>query len=259
MSDSRQLPQKDQGGAHGRDIYLSPHSDDVCFSLGGLARRRGAGTLITVFSISDYVEASEFASEDRDAVTRRRQAEDAAFAAACGLSARDLGFLDAPLRGEKPFDLGDVEGDAGQIEDRLMETVMAPVRAAAPAAKPMLFCPAGIGGHRDHLAVRTVVMKNLDFLARSYDVAFYEDLHYASWPRWRLEGLKSLARAMNGRSLYRLTLPLEEDAPRKLELIRIYRSQHKEPPVTLDRFSPAMGSAAPPHEACWVPRQDGTI
>jgi len=34
------------------DIYLQPHSDDVCFSLGALAHRRRRGLLLTVFSIA---------------------------------------------------------------------------------------------------------------------------------------------------------------------------------------------------------------
>ena len=33
-------------------IFLSPHHDDICFSLAGLAERTG-GDLVNIFTISD--------------------------------------------------------------------------------------------------------------------------------------------------------------------------------------------------------------
>lgn len=54
--------------------------------------------------------------------------------------------------------------------------------------RPWLFCPAGIGDHVDHVAVRTVIAGHLDALGHSYRVAFYEDLHYAADPEKRRLG-----------------------------------------------------------------------
>ena len=44
-----------EAGASPMDLYLSPHCDDICFSLGALAHRRQAGTLLTILPISGYV------------------------------------------------------------------------------------------------------------------------------------------------------------------------------------------------------------
>src|SRR5450432_3069965 len=37
-----------------RDVYLSPHCDDIAFSLGCFAAARGAGRLVTVFTQSNF-------------------------------------------------------------------------------------------------------------------------------------------------------------------------------------------------------------
>src|SRR5262249_47796818 len=68
------------------DVYLQPHSDDICFSLGAFAWRRYHGILLTAFPISGYVALDPDATRpSADWVTRTRIAEDRAFAEQCGL------------------------------------------------------------------------------------------------------------------------------------------------------------------------------
>jgi len=238
------------------DIYLSPHPDDVCFSLGILASLSGAGTLITVFSkssfISEPISLSGNSAARAQRVTAIRTAEDRRFAAAAGLRFMRLGFLDAPLRGRFAFDGSHAIQDAEIIENPLL-FAMNQLAGGRPAGlRPWLFCPMGIGGHADHLAVRWAVLRNLTQLRSTYQIGFYEDLPYASKWRLRLKGLASFDCGWGGRPLRRHSLYLGANLQRKLDLVRIYTSQFRRLPTTIERFSPARMLPSSPHEGLWI-------
>jgi hypothetical protein len=115
-----------------------------------------------------------------------------------------------------------------------------------------LFCPAGIGGHVDHVATMTIVAGALPELLRRYRVLFYEDLHYASDWRDRQVGLLRLFAAVRDRRGTRFVFNLGTDADAKLGLIRLYRSQFAQLPGDCRRYSPAVDGAADTlHEAVW--------
>src|ERR1700704_4348780 len=106
------------------DLYLSPHSDDICFSLGGLAHRRQRVMLLTILPISGYVPTHpDRAPPPADQGTATRMGEAARFAAACGLSARFLNLSDAPYLGHASRDLRWVEQNVERIEPALMKVL----------------------------------------------------------------------------------------------------------------------------------------
>lgn len=235
------------------DVYLQPHSDDICFSLAALAHSRQTGCLLTVFPISGYVPVpAGVARPSADWVTRTRIAEDRAFAQACGLSLRMLRMPCASLLGYGPFDLGRVDENLGRVETVLVEAVLALAVAGGGRERPWLFCPCGIGGHVDHVAIRMAITRHYEPLAQRYRIGFYEDLHYASNAASRRSGIDALLQALPDRALHRLGLPLGAAEATKLSLIRHYRSQFLHPPDTVDRFTPALGSPSVPHEAIWT-------
>jgi len=236
------------------DVYLQPHSDDVCFSLGALAHRRRAGNLLTVFSISSYVERPGKPLSPEE-VTTIRKAEDTAFAAACGLKARFLDLKCCSILRRGAFDLGWVGENARRTETALLGALLA-LAERVPGRRPWLFSPSGIGGHVDHLAVRMVIVRHFERLSALYRVGFYEDLPYASEPyapggRLRQLGLDRLVAGLPGRKLIRHVQPLGDAVETKLALIRLYASQFAETPASLDRFTPATRAEDPPHEAIW--------
>jgi LmbE family N-acetylglucosaminyl deacetylase len=239
------------------DLYLSPHSDDICFSLGGLAEHRRAGTLLTILPISGYVPTPPGAARPpADQVTRTRKAEDEAFAAACGLRARFLNMRCASLLGRGSRDLSWAGENADRIEPVLMKAVMN-AAARSRGVRPWLFCPSGIGGHVDHVAIRMGVVRHLDRLNRYFRIAFYEDLHYASHPIVRSSGIARLLQDLPRRSFRRHVLPLGEGVAAKLALIRLYASQFLDPPQSIASFTPAMATSLPPHEAIWTEEPTG--
>ncbi len=240
------------------DVYLQPHSDDVCFSLGALAHRRRCGILLTAFAIAAYVATRPGADgPNADVVTKTRRAEDAAFSKACGLEARFLEVMGASMLGHHPFELAWVEENARRIEDPLMDALIAPPAVGVAKDRPWLFSPCGIGGHVDHVAIRMVVARHYDRLAPLYRLGFYEDLHYASEPMARDVGLQSLQRALGARPLQRHAWPLDGGQSTKLDLIGLYASQFIDLPRSLERFTPAARFPAAPHEAVWSEEPSG--
>lgn len=235
------------------DVYLAPHSDDICFSLGAFAYRRRAGILLTVFPISGYVAPrAGVPRPPPDQVTKIRMAEDRKFAAACGLQAW---FLKAPCAsaiGHGSFDLGWAEDNARRIETPLIQALMGFAAQGDPGTRSWLMCPSGIGSHVDHVALRLVVTRHFDTLSARYRLSFYEDLHYASDRQARQAGLDQLFQTLGDRKLSRQVLPLGDALEVKLRLLALYPSQFTELPRSIERFTPSVGTDTPPHEALWT-------
>ncbi len=243
---------------HPDDIFLSPHSDDICYSLGVFALRRRIGTLLTVFPVSNHcVDAPTANPPGLRSVTQRRLGEDLEFAAACGLTARYLDFACAQARGQPPFDVRHCDEVARQIERDLSRALVGPTLGRDPQLKRWLFCPAGIGGHVDHLAVLRVVLAHFPRLEQVYRIAFYEDLHYAADPERRRIGLERLSDLSNRRPMARFGWGLDEaQQTAKLALVRLYRSQLTPQFTLIAAFTPAAADFPAPHEAVWVPQSD---
>jgi LmbE family N-acetylglucosaminyl deacetylase len=232
----------------GLDVYLAPHCDDICFSLGAHARRRQSGLLLTVFPVGGYIAASGCSKEE---ITTIRLAEDAAFARASGLTNCFLEIEGASVLGRDPFDLAWAETNAERIEAKLIGAVVGIAARRRAAERPWLFCPAGIGGHVDHAAVRTVVSRNIERLGAAYRVGFYEDLHYASAEAARAAGVEALLGAHPGAPLSRYVLPVGENLDAKIGFLRLYPSQFQELPESIAGFTPFAPPDTPPHEAVW--------
>src|SRR5262249_39388625 len=117
-----------------------------------------------------------------------------------------------------------------------------------------LFCPMGIGAHRDHILVRNAVLKKLTDLEKGFFVAFYEDLHYASKSDKRECGIADFFRCLGNHKFRRTALPLGRCADLKLLMVRLYASQFQGSPRDLEKFTPAI-SGEGPHEAIWARRE----
>jgi len=241
-----------------RDVFLSPHSDDVCFSLACFAHRRQAGRLLNVFSISPYTTDRRLQQADRTrAVTRQRCAEDALFAEACGLTLESLEFKDAMARNEHPFDARQSGGISRTIEEKVLASLVGPMLGMKKSRKPWLFVPIGIGGHLDHVAVLMVILRYMRLLAKSYRIAFYEDLYYASHSASREKAISELNASLKAQQLIRLHLSLElEMQTLKLQMVHLYASQLTENLTTIKAFTPAYNEQSMPHEALWVLQEE---
>ena len=247
------------------DIYLQPHSDDVCFSLGAFACKHRCGILFTVFSISAYmpnpqaaiypIKPLEAVHPSAEWITETRKNEDKAFAKACNLETKFLAIPGASVLRQEPFNLAWVKQNHQRIASPLLISLLTAAAGRPSDMRPWLFCPSGIGGHVDHAAIRMVVTQNYKLLSIFYRIGFYEDLHYASDTDARVAGIRILQSELQCKPLHRYAFPLAEHAAEKLSLIRIYSSQFLETPLSLNQFTPALDAPNVPHEAIWSAEQ----
>lgn len=165
------------------DIYLSPHHDDVCFSVGKLASQTG-GELVNAFTISRYVAARVDLPGEPDAqvaaISNLRRQEDLRFTTAAGLARHDLGLSEPPVLGLGPFDLTGIADEIRHLSARLIPFVLDLLEREDDPRRSALYSPMGIGGHRNHLSMLLTVRRAYEALSQRCAVFLYEDLHYAS-------------------------------------------------------------------------------
>lgn len=234
------------------DIYLSPHHDDIGFSLGHTAQRSG-GALVNLFSRSSYVAADMALPADHEAriaaVTALRRKEDELFAARAGLTRHDLQLSEPPVRGISPFDLDDLRPHEADLSSRLVPLLLS-LMLISGEVRTRLYCPMGIGGHRDHVCALLSVRRNFDVLSAHGGIFLYEDLHYASNPQARKQGLEQAGRVFQGFELAPVVRGMgPKAARRKMEAVSGYASQFNGPPRA-EQFIPASGFAGL-HEIVW--------
>ena len=237
-------------------VFISPHHDDVCFSMAATALASQGGQLINVFTQSNYlvVPTPSFEKENERIryITSLRAREDQIFADTCKLTRHDLMLEEPPLLGLHPFDLTGLQAEVERLDATLIDYVMG-LRQTKSCNKPALFCPMGIGGHRNHVSVLMAVMNALPRLRELYDPYFYEDLHYASRGDYRSAGLLRFSRMLKGQRMARRANVLTPELfAQKMKLISIYFSQHGGKLQASD-FIPATMHIREPHEAVWAP------
>ena len=155
------------------------------------------------------------------------------------------------LLGIHPFDLTGLQAEVERLDSVLIDYVIG-LQQAKDGRKPILFCPMGIGGHRNHVSVLMAVAKALPRLRKLYDLYFFEDLHYASNENNRNAGLLRFSRMLKGYRVTRRIIALTPELlAQKMKLVGIYSSQCKGKPRALD-YTPATTGIRQPHEAVWV-------
>lgn len=202
--------------------FLSPHSDDISWSVGCLAadlsRQAAVAELVTVFSVSNYTPT--ITTNTIEHGTAIRAAEDHEFCKTIGLRYSALGFAEGLVRGYPSveslfrFDKGSADSIYPEVRDLLRHYSM-----ANPA--DLVFSPVGLGHHIEHLLCREAALQ----IWTSERLVFYEDLPYAAW--WSEEAIR--------RELARCVEPSMELAlihncclARKKTLAAIYASQFRD-------------------------------
>lgn len=163
----------------GPQVVLSPHPDDAVLSTWSLLRSPGEVVAITVCAgvpPDGHLGRFDpiFGATDSAALVRERRAEDAAALALAGRAPIHLDHLDDQYR-DAPLDEAAIAAD--------IDAAMTDALASGGVA--VLWAPAGIGRHPDHLAVRSVGVALAE--AAGVPLRLYADLPYAAnfgWPPW---------------------------------------------------------------------------
>jgi LmbE family N-acetylglucosaminyl deacetylase len=156
-----------------RVAILSPHFDDAALSCASVLLSDASVTVINVFtgvpgqgSPLGWWDHLTGATSGRDRMLERIR-EDAAVLASCGATVVNLGFPETEYR-EGLHDVKPLRTDI----------------ARALRGVELLYAPAGVGGHPDHLLTRAA---GLALRRSDLSVTLYAELPYASeltWPHW---------------------------------------------------------------------------
>ena len=210
-------------------VFLSPHFDDLAFSLSGHLLDWREGFLVNIFSVCNRV-TSKYKSQnpmhyDVTSVSKIRDAEDILFCNQFYLNRFNLEMSEATVRGEHHFNLNGLEPLKNELSNILIPFLLQLVEADQQA-KLALYCPMGIGGHIDHLATLQVVIGNYQVLRQFFDIYFYEEFPYASSKLIRKTGLINFYSCFENAQYRNFVKQLNTaEVEAKIDLISIYQSQ----------------------------------
>jgi LmbE family N-acetylglucosaminyl deacetylase len=176
-------------------IFVSPHLDDAALSCGGgIARLTRTGTSVKVVSVftadqppggplSPLARRSLASWGAGDQPFALRRAENRTALQLLGAEAEDLGLLDAIYRRSgsgTPLYSGPLAAPAREDVERFLPQLTGALRRSSVAARAgvPVFCPAGPGGHVDHLLVRRAIEQ----IVGPEEIVYYEEYPYSTRP-----------------------------------------------------------------------------
>ena len=217
-------------------LFLSPHLDDIALSCGGWVHQlTGAGERVVIAAVcsGDTPRGNTFSEAARhvhwewqlgeDNPYAARRAEDIDACAALGAESLHLGFLDAVYRSDahgEPLYTRNFIGGAVQDADwrGMYFRLIARLRPLMAAAEHV-YCPLAIGGHVDHVLVRSAAEA-----AGSCVLTYYEDYPYAQKIATGALPLGDLAVLTRGLHVRTVALTAV-DVDARIDAIGRYRSQ----------------------------------
>lgn len=160
-----------------RTILVSPHSDDVAFSLGGALLQdyfHGPFLMVTVFTKSNFSPCIKIF--DSEIISKIRHLEDVEFADRLQIKFQSFSFSEPPLRG---YSRRDIFANNDPASDPIYTEVYHALSKLIRSCEcELIVSPMGLGNHIDHIIVCNICCR----IARENNIkiVFYEDLHYAS-------------------------------------------------------------------------------
>ncbi len=153
-----------------------------------------------------------------------RNEEDAKFARFCNLTRHDLRMSDSSVYGLDPYNLENLDNQAAVLAEVLIPCL---VELYQLDQDNILYCPMGVGGHRDHLATLMAILNNKIFLQKKMRLLFYFDLPYSSIEHQQKVGLQRFMNISKSTKIFgysKLLTSFESEV--KLKMINFYMSQH---------------------------------
>ncbi len=199
-------------------IFVSPHFDDICFSLDGFVNKfkNFDKRIINVFTRSDYIRRMRLICSDQnlreDIISNIRKVEDDNYTTKYGFSYKEnLNLKDC--------------GSFGDREKELLESTI--IKLIKNVKKPILVFPIGVGLHQDHVKVFNVCRNIVESKEYKFDYIIYEDLPYSHVKKDRFSRVEQLSDFLKKNNLfYYKNLLNINDIKNKRDSIMLYESQH---------------------------------
>ena len=158
-----------------RILLLSPHADDIAYSIGGIVAQlspRANLRLMTIFGHSGWALSQAMCEQSAGAISAEREREDREY---CVRWSIDYDLLHCPDSFVMGYDAA-TELRISVTEDPRTEGVVDLILNSVACSQPeVVLAPCGLGGHVDHQIVRVAA----DARAR-VQVLYYEDVRYSS-------------------------------------------------------------------------------
>ncbi len=199
-------------------IFVSPHFDDICFSLDGFVNKfkNFDKKIINVFTRSDYIRRMKLICSDQnlrgDIVSNIRKIEDDNYTIRHSFSYKEnLNLKDC--------------GSFGDHERKLLKSTI--IELIKNAKKPILVFPIGVGLHQDHVKVFDTCKSIVENEEYKFDYIIYEDLPYSHVKKDRFSRIEQLSDFLKKNDLfYYKNLLSTGDIKNKRDSIMLYESQH---------------------------------
>lgn len=199
-------------------IFVSPHFDDICFSLDGFINKikNFDKEIINVFTRSSYIRRMKLICSDQnfkeDIVSKIRDNEDNNYLNQYNfLNKRNLDFKDC----------GNFDKDKKEkLKSILMESI-------TNTEEPILVFPMGVGLHHDHVKVFETCCELIEENKYKFDYIIYEDLPYSHVKKDRKNRVKQLDEFIKKHNLfYHKNYLNRTDIKNKCNSIMFYETQH---------------------------------
>ncbi|UZJ55634.1 hypothetical protein CBS101457_004954 [Exobasidium rhododendri] len=234
-----------------RELFISPHPDDICYSCFGTAVQKEGNPnnthngrmIVTVFSQSRCCNGhlAEKLNRNVSVITDVRKEEDESFAKSVNCRLLQLGLSDSSARDEfsRKEDLA-IKSKAEMAEATKMHPSYARVQQAlndiirwAIKCKAAIYLPLGIGCHIDHMMTRVAAESIMEEIRRESPtkklpvmVTYYEDLPYAFYQTE--ETIEKMATTVIAGKSEVCLVPLDDELwERKTAAVQAYVTQMK--------------------------------
>lgn len=202
-----------------KTILISPHSDDIAYSIGGTLLQNiftRPILMVTIFTKSNYSPSINI--YDSDTITRLRHLEDVEFSDKLEIDFQSFDFSEPPLRG---YSRRDIFKNNNPASDPIYPEVYDALSKLIKSSQcELIVSPMGLGNHIDHNIVCNICSR----IAKENNIriVFYEDLHYASL--LTLKQIKGRANSIS-RNLQPCKINIAPAFKDKIENIKLYKTQ----------------------------------
>lgn len=231
-------------------LLLSPHADDVAFSVGGLIAGWGPQLrlqMLTAFGRSGWALLPSLRKQSVDAVSAARRLEDSAY---CGKHGIDHVVLDCPDSYVMGYNEAKELNTPLNQDPRTGDMVKLIGDALCRLRPDVVIAPSALGGHIDHRIVRAAA----EAWGRA-DIFYYEDIPYSAYLT-----LGEIQRELGAQGLEpAMSIDIDAAMEEKCGDMWSYRTQTSAPTVAEMRLHAARLSmgAARYVERLWRARPEG--
>jgi len=203
-----------------KTILVSPHSDDIAYSLGGALQRNYFDrpiSLVTVFTKSSFSPRLKLSNPEE--ITNKRYLEDLEFTKKIGIQYISCHFPEPPLRGKVSHE--DIFGNLDPCSDPIYEEVyLSLMKIIKQFPNASVVSPMSLGNNIDHQIVLNACSSICQ--ENNINVSFYEDIPYASL--LTLKQIENKAFEISP-DLKPYKIDITSEFNEKLENLRIYKTQ----------------------------------